>query len=91
MKLTFKDGKGRRVVTEVKRPDPAAVLVLEEEKEYDIEIGELFIVVDLGYVKTSDMIVDTKKVINVYPDAIKFDEEEFKARKPLVQTPPKKA
>ena len=75
MKLKVKDGKGKRVITEVKRPDPHAVLIIEEEKEVEVSVKDLYVVVTLKYVKVENIVVDGKKVKSVYPDSIVFGEE----------------
>lgn len=72
MKLLVKDGLGKRIVTEIKRPDPEAVLILEEDKEIDVTVEELFILVDLEYVKLKHVKVDGQDVSSIYPDAIKL-------------------
>jgi len=49
--LVVKDGRGRRVVTEIKRPDPEAVLVIDEGKPFDVTDAEIQRLIDLGYFK----------------------------------------
>lgn len=50
-KIIIVDGKGRRVVTEIRRPDPAAVLVIDERVPFVASDREIQILLDLGYVK----------------------------------------
>lgn len=87
MKVKIKDGLGTRIITEVKRPDPQAVLVIEEEKEYEVTLPELHKIVDLKYVKAENILVDGKKLKSVYPDSIVFVEVPAPAPAPAIRVP----
>lgn len=50
LKIIVKDGKGRRIVTEIKRPDPIAILILDENVPTEVEVEELHLLITLGYV-----------------------------------------
>lgn len=95
MKIKVKDGKGKRVVTEIKRPDPQAVLIVEEDKEIEVTNEELNILVVLEYISIGNTVIvgtDSGKVIQaVYPDAIVFAEQKQEKKKtPEVKEEPKK-
>ena len=72
MKIVVKDGKGRRVVTEFRRPDPAAVLIVDEEVEVDVTNAELNLLVTLGYFRLENVVIDGSVATAVYPDAIVY-------------------
>lgn len=78
MKFKVKDGKGKRVCTEIKRHDPAAVLVFDENCETEVSNEELHLLVTLGYIELKNVTMhgsDEGKVVKaVYPDAVVFDE-----------------
>lgn len=90
MKVIVKDLKGDRIVTEIKRPDPEAVLVLKEGIEFDLSNIELFRLVHLAYVNIKDVLVDGKKVVSVYPDSITFAEEPKTSPEKIVDVPKQK-
>lgn len=75
MKIKVKDGKGKRVCTEIKRPDPEAVLVIEEDKEYTVTNEELNTLVVAGYFDLKDVVIDSKHAKSVYPDSVVYEEE----------------
>jgi hypothetical protein len=88
MKIKVKDGKGTRIITEIKRPDPQAVLVLKEEIELEVSNSELHTLVELGYVNlvNVELIGSDKQIKNVYPDTILFHDAPAKAE-PVKVTP----
>lgn len=86
MKIKVKDGKGKRVVTEIKRPDPQAVLVLEEDKEYDVTNEELNLLIECEYVhlRNVTLVGEERQIKAVYPDSITYHEPLKQAESPKV-------
>lgn len=77
MIIKVKDGKDFRIVTEIKRPDPQAVLIIKENKEIEVSNEELHTLISLGYVDVKNVTVisegKTLIVKAVYPDAIVYE------------------
>lgn len=73
MKIKVKDGLGRRVCTEIKRPDPEAVLVIEEGKEYEVTNEELHTLMLCNYFELKNVEVDNQIAKAVYPDSIVYE------------------
>ena len=71
--ITVSDGKGRRICTEIKRADPAAILVIEEGVAYEVTLEELNTLVTAGYLSLADTDIDGHTAIHSYPDALVFD------------------
>lgn len=89
MKIKVKDGKGKRIVTEIKRPEPQAILVFKEEEEFEVSNEELHTLIELEYVHLRDVnIVGTAAPLKaVYPDAVVFHEEAKMVAKPAPEAP----
>ena len=85
MKIKVKYCKGKRIVTEIKRPDPAAVLVIDEDKDIEVSTPELFLIVDLKYAEASAIVADGKQVKSVYPDTVVFVQPKTE-EKPVAKT-----
>lgn len=85
MKIKIKDGLGRRICTEVRRPDPQAVLVMEEGVEYEVTNEELHTLLACGYFELKNVQVNDQIAKAVYPDTIVYEKKE---EKPVVKQAP---
>ena len=92
MKIKINDGKGKRIVTEIKRPDPKAVLIIEEGQEIELTNAELNTLIVLKYVELQSVSIlgeDAGKVIeSVYPNAIVYKEPKIPVAKKAVEIKP---
>jgi hypothetical protein len=88
MKLVLKTAGVKIFATEIKRPHPEAILVIESGKEFECTEGELITLVQTGYFSAGEVDIVGQPLKKI--KAVSFEHVEYSETKPAAPAVPAK-